>query len=376
MQVVKSFGSAILLISLGKEAKSFQTSLARVKIPHAATSRNNFSQTSTAANVHLPSSVSSTFSLSAEASPSSSGSTEESKCPATQFANKVTKKLEFTDRVILSRILRIANHAPALLSLSYFGLISMASMMSMGPMATSSAAEATLSSVLVKTVGPTTNAAFAAAFPTFVTPASFVFLVWPLIAVLQLITVTISALFPGEEEILSQKDLSSLTIANLFSSAWLFASSNASAGNLPISSCLVLPFVPLFSGYPLRNKPKYILWAFQVYSSFTTLASILAFTVEMQYGGRIPTIGKIGSELGGIVFLSLYSMVSLAVPNKTGAKKLVNFGALSGILAKRVATVAAAGTSWFSGLFLSITFWGTVGCWFWSLRELFPQKSN
>jgi hypothetical protein len=250
----------------------------------------------------------------------------------------------------------------------------MASMMSMGPMA---ATEATLSSVLTKTVGPTTNAAFAAAFPTLITPASFVFLVWPLIAILQFVTVSISALFPGEEEILSQRDLSSLTVANLFSAAWLFASSNASAGNLPISSSLVLPFVPLFSGYPLRNKPKFILWAFQVYSSFTMLASMLAFTVEIQYGGRIPIIGKVGAEVAGTIFLSLYSLASLAVPNKTGAKRLVNFGALSGILYKRVATVlAVAGTSWFSGLFLSVSFWGTVGCWLWSLRELFPKRSS
>lgn len=174
----------------------------------------------------------------------------------------------------------------------------------------------TLSNVLTRTVGATTNAEFAALFPTLVTPASFVFLVWPLIAVLQLITVSISAIFPGEEEILSQSDLSALTIANLCSSAWLVSSSNAVAGALPLSSFLVLPLVPIFSGYPLRNKPKYVLWAFQVYSSFTTIASMLAFTVEIQHGGRIPLIGKVGAEVASLMFLSLYSLSSLSVGTK------------------------------------------------------------
>jgi len=58
---------------------------------------------------------------------------------------------------------------------------------------------------------------------------------------------------------------------------------------------------------------------------------------------------------------------------------LVNFGALSGILYKRVATVIAAGAGWFSGvssLVLSVSFLGTVGCWFWSLKEMFPKKKQ
>jgi len=168
-------------------------------------------------------------------------SKEEAKCPVTIFSNRVSNVLKIFDTLILRRIIRIGNHMPALLSLSYFGLISMASMMSMGPMA-NGAAEATLSSVLVSTVGPTTNASFAAMFPTLVTPAPFVFLVWPLIAVLQLITVSVSALFPfgsnggngdggsdvenKENEFLSQSDLTALTVANLASAAWLFASSN------------------------------------------------------------------------------------------------------------------------------------------------------
>lgn len=307
----------------------------------------------------------------------SSKSLEEPKCPVTKFGNKITRNLAWADKHILSRIIKLANHTPALLSLSYFGLVSMASMMVMGPMKPGS--DATLSSVLTKTVGPTSNAAFAALFPTLVTPASFVFLVWPLIAILQLITLSISALLPDKEVILTQDDLSVLTLANLCSSAWLFASSNAQPGNLPLASTLILPLVPIFSGYSLRNEPKYILWANQIYCSFTILASILAFTVEVQHGGRLPLIGKIGPELAGTVFLGLYSLSSLAVAKKSGAKRFVNFTALTGILYRRIVDVIGAGTGLWTGLsslILSFTFLGTVGCWFWSLRELFPSKSS
>mmetsp|Transcript_11718 Transcript_11718/g.17099 ORF Transcript_11718/g.17099 Transcript_11718/m.17099 type:complete len:406 (-) Transcript_11718:234-1451(-) len=323
---------------------------------------------------------------------SSSNAKAESKCPVTKFGNRITANLSKLDNYLLNRIIRIANHIPAILSLSYFGLISMASMMNMGPMAaTASAAKATakaattntLSSLLTQTVGMTTNQAFASYFPTLVTPAPFVFLVWPLIAILQSINLTVSALFPSQDEILSQSDLSALTLANLAATMWLLTSSNATPGHLPLASFLVLPLVPMFSGYLLRNKPKYILWAYQVYSSFTTLASILAFTVEIQHGGRIPFIGTVGKEVAACVFLSLYSMVSLAVGAKSGARRVVNFGAISGILWRRVSAVLGGVgvgvgglVSGLGSLLLSVSFLGTVGCWFWSLKDLFSGNGS
>ena len=75
--------------------------------------------------------------------------------------------LDMVDRFALNRVVRLANHAPALASLSYFGLISSSMMMGM------SAPAATLRYVLTRAVGPTSNAAFSALFPTLVTPASF-----------------------------------------------------------------------------------------------------------------------------------------------------------------------------------------------------------
>lgn len=300
----------------------------------------------------------------------SSSVEEDPKCPVTKFSNRVQKILSFLDKNVLRRILRITSHAPSLMSLSYFGLVSMASMMSMGPMTTTTApvAKATLASVLTRAVGSTTNAQFAALFPTYVTPAPFVFLVWPTIAILQLLTVTVSAIYPaGDDEILTQNDLSALTLANLCSTAWLLTSSNAVKGSLPVGSFLVLPLVPIFSGFTLRNKPSYVLWACQLFSSFTTIASILAFTIELQYGGRIPIIGTLPAELAACVFLSLYSTISLGVKEKSNVKKCVNLFALTGILVRRISNAA------FPNLFLSVSFLGTIGCWYWSLKEFFQK---
>jgi len=148
------------------------------------------------------------------------------------------------------------------------------------------------------------------------------------------------------------------------------------SGSLPLGSFLILPLVPLFSGFTLRNKPSYVLWAYQLFSSFTTLASILAFTVELQHGGRIPIIGKLSAELAACVFLSLYSAASLGVKEKSGVKRFVNFFALSGIIVRRF-TDALVGSSFFGALgnlLLSVSFLGTIGCWYWSLKELFTKS--
>jgi len=104
-------------------------------------------------------------------------STNDSKCVITKFSNKITNAISWFDENIMNRILRLASHAPAILSQAYFGLIAMASMMGTGPMVSQAGtvAEATIASVLTKSVGPTTNTVFANLFPTLVTPASFVF---------------------------------------------------------------------------------------------------------------------------------------------------------------------------------------------------------
>ena len=268
------------------------------------------------------------------------------------------RPLETFDSLVLSRAVRIANHAPALGSLSYFGLISM-TMMQMSPMA---ATAATLRAVITRGVGPTSNAAFSAMFSTFVTPANFVFLIWPVISVLQLLTLASSALRSGPP--LKQADLTALTIANGFATLWLLASSNSLKGVLPLASLLTLPFVPLFSGLPLRsNAPPRGLdkIVFTVFSSFTTLASFLALAVELQYGYRVPIFGTLPAEVAACAFVGLTGAV-VAQPKRSLGKKLVNLLALTGILVRRVGSAA------FSPL--SLSFVATVACWGYAAKQL------
>ena len=268
------------------------------------------------------------------------------------------KPLEIFDKHVLSRAVRLGNHAPAFASLSYFGLISM-TMLKMEPMA---ATAATLRAVITRGVGPTSNAAFASAFSTLVTPANFVFLIWPVISVLQLGTLAASALRPSAP--LKQDTLTALSLANGFATLWLLTSSNAVKGALPLASLLYLPFVPLFAGYPLRSAgpPRGLdKLVFSIFSSFTTLASFLALAVELQYGGRLPLIGTLPAEAAALVFVGLTSLV-VAQPKRTLAKKLVNLLALSGILARRVASAS------FSPL--SLSFVATIACWGFAAKQL------
>jgi hypothetical protein len=272
------------------------------------------------------------------------------------------KPLQTLDSVVLSRAVRLGNHAPAFASLSYFGLISM-TMLKMEPMA---ATAATLRAVITRGVGPTSNAAFAAAFSTLVTPANFVFLIWPVISAFQLATLVASTLRNSMP--LRQDHLASLSLANVFATCWLLTSSNARAGVLPLASLLYLPLVPLFAGLPLRSPapPRGLdKVVFSIFSSFTTLASFLALAVELQYGGRLPLIGAVPAEVAALVFLGLTGLV-IAQPKRTIVKKAVNLLALTGILARRVSAVG------FSPL--SLSFAVTVACWGWAAKRLIADE--
>mmetsp|Transcript_57536 Transcript_57536/g.171605 ORF Transcript_57536/g.171605 Transcript_57536/m.171605 type:complete len:372 (-) Transcript_57536:152-1267(-) len=292
----------------------------------------------------------------------------------------VDSTLEVIDNLILKRLVRFANHVPALASLYYFGLISTSSMM--GP-SVAPIGEATLAGVLTKYVGMTSNAEFSAMFPTLVTPANPIFLVWPIISVLQLLTVSVSALKPGAP-VLSQNDLSSLSLANLAATGWLILSSGAEAGLPPPLGCaLVLPLVPLLSGYALRNpryfsstSPTFGKFVFQVFSSFTTIASFLALAVELQHGGRIPFfLGR--PEFSAAAFLSLAA--ATVMRQRQGiARKFVTFGALGGILWRRVSLALADGfgRTALLGLAKSASFWGTSLITLWAFGRLLDSDDK
>ena len=280
--------------------------------------------------------------------------------------------VQMVDKCFLTRLLRIMNHAPALASLSFFGLVAMTSMMGgPGPVVP------TLTSVLTKTLGSTTNAQFSSYFPTLITPPSYVFLIWPLISIVQFVVVSLSALLPTRLPLLSVDDLSALSLANLAATAWLFVSSKATAAILPISSLFVLPLVPIISGYPLRmrttgaSKPSLQNVAFQLFSSFTTIASLLALTVELQHGGRIPFLkGK--AELAAMVFLFLFDF-AVVFGSQGFVAKSVNAFAISAILAKRVNAVLATGTSGIGKLLLSVSFIYTFISALTAVKKLFEK---
>ena len=291
--------------------------------------------------------------------------------------------LETADNVFTSRAVRLANHASALTSLAYFGLVSTTMQMPAAKMPM-----ATLASVITRSVGPTSNADFSRLFSTLVTPAPFVFLIWPLIAALQVVTLGASILRPslevsspggpqsslealntiGKGEPLSQAQLASLTLANTAAVAWLFVSSNSIVGSLPLASVCILPFVPLFAAFPLRNTfPPSPIYrpVFQVFSSFTTIASCLAFAVELQHGGRIPFFAG-RQELCGSVFLALVGAL-VRLPNRSIARRGVTTLALSGILARRLASGVGA------SLLLSPTFVGASVLLGWSIKKLIKK---
>ena len=296
--------------------------------------------------------------------------------------NSQTRGFRSVDNLVISRAVRLSNHAAALTSLAYFGLVSSTMQLPKMPMA------ATLTSVITRRVGPTTNAAFAQYFSTLVTPASYVFLIWPFIAATQAITLAVSILRPGFKDDagpqtaaeaanslgrgdpLAQSDLAALSLANAAATAWLFTSSNALPGALPLASVLILPFVPLFAAYPLRNPQpttnKFYDFVFQVFSSFTTIASSLALTVELQHGGRIPLLAS-RPEVCGLVFLGCLARL-ISLPNRSLPRRAVTTLALSGVLARRLASVGVGGLA---GLVLSPTFVGAAGLFGWSLAKLF-----
>ena len=295
------------------------------------------------------------------------------------------RPLDLADDVATSRIVRLANHATLVGSLAYFGLVSSTMQLPGARMPM-----ATLASVITQRVGPTTNAQFSTYFSTLVTPAPYVFLIWPFIAAVQALTVAISILRPGilrlkspqnslealktigKGKALSQTELASLSLANAAATVWLFVSSNSLPGALPLLSCLILPFVPFFAAYPLRaspfmTPPEIYRPVFQIFSSFTAIASCLAVAVELQYGGRIGFFAG-RPELCGSIFLALVGAL-VSLPARCLARRTVTTFALSGILARRLQSGAGA------SLLLSPTFLGTGALFAWSLQKLFSPDA-
>jgi len=202
------------------------------------------------------------------------------------------------------------------------------------------------------------------AFDTLLTPASFVFKIWPVIAAVQVLVVAASLLNINSAK-LRQNELTALSMANIVATSWLVASSNAIPGMLPFKCFYLLPLVPLISGYPLRSTPSPKSGSrlvFQLFSSFTTIASLLALAAEMQYGNRIGFFfGK--AEATACTVLGLTGF-TISRPKNSPLRQAVYLLSLTGILVKRLAAGLTASCT------MSPSFWLTIGCWFYAARKL------
>eukprot|EP00560_Eucampia_antarctica_P007375 CAMPEP_0197827872 /NCGR_PEP_ID=MMETSP1437-20131217/4558_1 /TAXON_ID=49252 ORGANISM="Eucampia antarctica, Strain CCMP1452" /NCGR_SAMPLE_ID=MMETSP1437 /ASSEMBLY_ACC=CAM_ASM_001096 /LENGTH=283 /DNA_ID=CAMNT_0043428881 /DNA_START=553 /DNA_END=1404 /DNA_ORIENTATION=+ len=270
----------------------------------------------------------------------------------------------------------------------------MASMMMKSGSSMDMAGPATLSSVLTRFVGTTSNADFSQFFPTLITPSNPVFLVWPIIAISQVLTLAASSVLATlhRRPIFEQHELTALSLSNLLATWWIIISSQATAGMLPLGSALILPLVPLLSGYALRKKnnndntyygignngisggrkkkrdivrTKASNFVFQLFSSFTTIASLLALTVELQHGNRLfPSLFYHKPEVSSLVFLAGYFGIVARGRSGSGGgknkvvKRSVNAVAIMGILAKRImdANTVPGGVM---HLLTSLSFWIT-----------------
>jgi len=274
------------------------------------------------------------------------------------------RTLKAVDSLLLARLVRISGHAACYFSLFYF-LLTSAKMMSPAMFSTD------LLRALTAGVGSTTNKLFSDYFITRVTPAAFVFFIWPVIGVLQLVALVTSSLSPARP--MTQSELASLAAANACAISWLFSASVSAPMHLPLQQALVLPGVPLFAGFPLRNPPPRSLspsgrlyrLVFAVYSSFTTLAACLALIVELQYGGRVPLLGP---ELCGSLFLALSAFV-LSAPrrNRPLASRLVGVLAFSGIVARRLGSGPLSAAS-------AATLAGSVACLALAVAKALPRR--
>ena len=108
---------------------------------------------------------------------------------------------------------------------------------------------------------------------------------------------------------------------------------------------------------------------FQVFSSFTTIATFLAPQIELQHGGCIAWfLGK--AEPCGLVFATLSA--ALVPYQANAARQLVNCFAFTGILWKRLglASLSSLSVSVVTPLLKSPSFVGLLAVWAWAVFKL------
>jgi hypothetical protein len=225
-----------------------------------------------------------------------------------KVVSKTEEVIEKADNLVLSRVMRVVDHAPILFSLKCLA---------------DKAGMAVAKSGIVASPSSFTGLGTAIAVPTWC------FNIWALVAVTQLASVAKSALAEGGNE-LTQKDITSTTIANVLAS-------RAVGSANPLRDTALTAIV---SGYALRKNSgdgavNIHKAAMQLMSSFTTVLAVL---------GAVSTVaGKfsfVNAQVTSILGIASYYAMATRDGNGT-VKKAVNAGIIGGVVYARLAAGVA-----------------------------------
>lgn len=219
--------------------------------------------------------------------------------------------LDKVDDVVVNRAMRFVDHAPVLATLFYYGKQAASTNMGID------AAPAVFAS--------------AVATPALLAVPTWIYYIWPAVSVIQLASVAKSALDDDGNE-LSQGDISALAVSNICAAKALTSS----------NPLIYLALTSIVSAAPLRGASSTDVTihnaAFQIMSSFTAVAAILAGVAQLPTW--LPFFDGKG-ELTATIGVALYYLIASRDANTT-VKKAVNAGVLGGIIWGRLATAGIA----------------------------------
>ena len=234
-----------------------------------------------------------------------------------EFCDNITGKTEDAiakaDDLVISRAMRLADHAPILVTLKAL-------------------ADKVGSSRWGIDAAPS---AFAGQIGTALTIPTAVFNVWALISICQLASVAKSALADGQNE-LSQVDITSTAIANVMAT-------RAIGSSTPL---LATGLTALVSGYALRRNGAdgavtIHKAPMQIMSSFTTVLTVLGGVSAL--AAKLPLI-KGRTEVVSTMGVAAYYLLATRRNNGT-VRKAVNAGVVGGVLYARLAASGLALTT-------------------------------
>jgi len=260
----------------------------------------------------------------------------------TDLCDTTTTKVEDAvgqvDSLALKRVMRFADHAPVLFTLSALGTKLASTKFGID------AAPAALQAASIATSIPT-----------------YFYYVWPVISICQLASVAKSSLNADANE-LSQGDITALTVANIV------ATRAMSAAN-PLRWAIALPIISGFSSRSSGGGEMTIHnAALQLMSSFTTIAAILAAASALP--SVMPFLaGK--TEITSAIGLFAYYINTMRAGN-TKIKTVLNAAIVTGMLWTKI---ASGGLSMTTSSILSLSTATLVGTGYIAYEALMKAKT-